>query len=118
MPIIYRHDPFGFNTLFRKGIVFYKGFKKSFMRFESHADQRVMLHKSCALAAQTVMLAMASEGFDTCPMEGFDSKRVKKQLNLPKDAEITMIVAVGKGTEKGIHSERMRVPTEQVIFIR
>jgi nitroreductase len=51
-------------------------------------------------------------------MEGFDSKRVKKQLNLPKDAEITMIVAVGKGTEKGIHSERMRVPTEQVIFIR
>ena len=118
MPIIYRHDPFGFNTLFRKGIVFYKGFKKSFMRFESHADQRVMLHKSCALAAQTFMLAMASEGFDTCPMEGFDAKRVKKHLNLPKDAEITMIVAVGKGTEKGIHSERMRVPLEEVIFIR
>ena len=112
------HDPFGFNTLFRKGIVFYKGFKKSFMRFESHADQRVMLHKSCALAAQTFMLAMASEGFDTCPMEGFDAKRVKKHLNLPKDAEITMIVAVGKGTEKGIHSERMRVPLEEVIFIR
>jgi nitroreductase len=118
MPIIYRHDPFGFNTLFRKGIVFYKGFKKSFMRFESHADQRVMLHKSCALAAQTFMLGMASEGFDTCPMEGFDAKRVKKHLNLPKDAEITMIVAVGKGTEKGIHSERMRVPLEEVIFIR
>jgi FkbM family methyltransferase len=51
-------------------------------------------------------------------VEGFDAKRVKKHLNLPKDAEITMIVAVGKGTEKGIHSERMRVPLEEVIFIR
>jgi nitroreductase len=118
MPIIYRHDPFGFNTLFRKGIVFYKGFRKSFMRFESHADQRVMLHKSCALAAQTFMLAMASEGFDTCPMEGFDAKRVKKLMALPKDAEITMIVAVGKGTEKGIHGVRTRVPMDQVIFTR
>ncbi|MDP4814028.1 MAG: nitroreductase family protein [Saprospiraceae bacterium] len=118
MPLLYRNDPFGFNTLLRKGIVFYQGLKKPFMRIEGHGDQRVMLHKSCALAAQTFMLAMASEGFDTCPMEGFDAKRVKKHLNLPKDAEITMIVAVGKGTEKGIHSERMRVPSEQVIFIR
>ncbi|MEY4048561.1 MAG: hypothetical protein RL284_2112 [Bacteroidota bacterium] len=118
MPLLYRHDPFGFMTLLRKGIVFYQGFKKPFMRIEGHGDQRVMLHKSCALAAQTFMLAMASEGFDTCPMEGFDAKRVKKLLNLPKDAEITMIVAVGKGTEKGIHSERMRVPLEEVIFIR
>ena len=118
MPLLYRHDPFGFMALFRKGIVFYQGFKKPFMRIEGHGDQRVMLHKSCALAAQTFMLAMASEGFDTCPMEGFDATRVKKHLNLPKDAEITMIVAVGKGTEKGIHSERMRVPLEEVIFIR
>ncbi len=118
MPLLYRHDPFGFMTLLRKGIVFYQGLKKPFMRIEGHGDQRVMLHKSCALAAQTFMLAMASEGFDTCPMEGFDAKRVKKHLNLPKDAEITMIVAVGKGTEKGIHSERMRVPLEEVIFIR
>lgn len=116
MPIIYRRDPFGINTLFRKGIVLYKGFNKSFMRFESHADQRVMLHKSCALAAQTFMLAIASEGYDTCPMEGFDAKRVRKCLDLPKDAEITMIVAVGKGTEKGIHGKRTRVPLEEVVF--
>jgi nitroreductase len=116
MPLLYRHDPFGFMTLLRKGIVFYQGFKKPFMRIEGHGDQRVMLHKSCALAAQTFMLGIAAEGFDTCPMEGFDSKRVKKHLNLPNDAEITMIVAVGKGTEKGIHHERMRVPSDQVIF--
>ncbi|MEY3323378.1 MAG: hypothetical protein RLZZ417_2961 [Bacteroidota bacterium] len=118
MPLLYRHDPFGFMTLLRKTIVFFKGFNKPFMRIEGHGDQRVMLHKSCALAAQTFMYAIASEGFDTCPMEGFDSKRVKKLLALPKDAEITMIVAVGKGTEKGIHGVRSRVPIDQVIFTR
>ena len=36
------------------------------------------MHKTCALAAQTFMLAMSNEGYDTCPMEGFDSRRVKK----------------------------------------
>ncbi|MBU6169441.1 MAG: nitroreductase family protein [Bacteroidetes bacterium] len=118
MPLLYRHDPFGFMALIRKVIVFYRGFSKPFMRIEGHGDQRVMLHKSCALAAQTFMLAIAAEGFDTCPMEGFDSRRVKKQLNLPKDAEITMIIAVGKGTERGIHNERLRVPSDQVIFIK
>ncbi len=118
MPLLYRHDPFGFMTILRKIIVFYKAFNKPFMRIEGHDDQRVMLHKSCALAAQTFMFAIASEGFDTCPMEGFDSKRVKNLLALPKDAEITMIIAVGKGTEKGIYGERTRVPSEQVVFIR
>jgi nitroreductase len=118
MPLVYRRDPFGFMTLIRKIIIFYKGFNKPFMRIEGHGDQRVMLHKSCALAAQTFMYAITSEGFDTCPMEGFDSRRVKKLLALPKDAEITMIVAVGKGTEPGIHGERSRVPADQVIFTR
>jgi nitroreductase len=118
MPLIYRHDPFGFMTMTRKMIVLFKGFKKPFMRIEGHGDQRVMLHKSCALAAQTFMYAIASEGFDTCPMEGFDAKRVKKLLALPKDAEITMIIAVGKGTEKGVYGERTRVPSDQVVFIQ
>jgi nitroreductase len=34
------------------------------------------------------MLAMSNEGYDTCPMEGFDSRRVKKILNLPFGAEV------------------------------
>jgi nitroreductase len=118
MPLLYRHDPFGFMTIIRKMIVLFKGFNKPFMRIEGHGDQRVMLHKSCALAAQTFMYAIASEGFDTCPMEGFDANRVKKLLVLPKDAEITMIIAVGKGTEKGVYGERTRVPSDQVVFIQ
>jgi nitroreductase len=46
--------------------------------------------KSAALAAQNFMISMAA--VITCPMEGFDSLRVKKILNLPAAAEINMII--------------------------
>ena len=82
------------------------------------ADQRVTVHKSCALAAQTFMLSIAAEGYESCPMEGFDAKRVKKALNLPSGAEINMIIAVGKATPEGVWGPRNRVPYNEVVFVR
>ncbi|WP_459453448.1 nitroreductase family protein [Aquirufa sp. Wall-65K1] len=118
MPILYRTDILGLSTLVRRAITFVKGFNNPFMRFAGLADQRVMVHKSCALAAQTFMLSIAAEGYDTCPMEGFDAKLVKRALNLPNEAEINMIVAVGKGTEEGIYGLRHRLPLDEVVFKR
>jgi nitroreductase len=51
---------------------------------------------------------------DTCPMEGFDSKRVKKILGLPKSAEISMIIGCGYRDNNGIYGPRFRVPFEEV----
>jgi nitroreductase len=118
MPLIYRGDIFGINTLIRKSICFWMGLRKPFMHFGGKSDQRVMVHKSCALAAQTFMLSIAAEGLDSCPMEGFDSKRVVKELNLPSGAEINMIISVGKGTQEGVWGKRFRVPFEEVVFVR
>ena len=39
---------------------------------------KVVIHKSTALVAQTFMIAMANEGYDACPLEGFGSKVLKK----------------------------------------
>jgi nitroreductase len=83
-----------------------------------NADQRITVHKSCALAAQTFMLSIAAEGYESCPMEGFDAVRVKQALNLPSGAEINMIIAVGKGTAEGIWGPRNRVPYNEVVFVR
>jgi nitroreductase len=118
MPLAYRSDFFGFFTLLRKTISFFMGLTKPFYRLGGKADQRITVHKSCALAAQTFMLSIASEGFESCPMEGFDAKRVKKALNLPCGAEINMIIAVGKGTEEGIWGKRNRVPYNEVVFVK
>jgi nitroreductase len=81
----------------------------------SESDTRVVVHKSCALAAQTFMIAMANEGYDTCPLEGFDSRRIKKLLQLPRGAEINMVIPCGirKGN-KGIWGERFRLPFDEV----
>lgn len=117
MPLIYANDPLGFMTLIRRSISFFMGLRKPFYRSGGTTAQRIVAHKSCALAAQTFMLSIAAEGFDTCPMEGFDERRVKKALNLPRRAEINMIISVGKGTEQGIWWPRFRVPNAEVIFV-
>lgn len=118
MPLAYRSDWFGFFAFVRRLISFFGGLTKPFFRMGGKADQRVTVHKSCALAAQTFMLSIAAEGFHSCPMEGFDEKRVKKALHLPCGAEINMIIGVGKGTDEGIWGPRFRVPYEEVVFER
>jgi nitroreductase len=117
MPLIYANDPFGFMTFIRRSISFFMGLKKPFPRSGGVANQRVVAHKSCALAAQTFMLSVAAEGFHSCPMEGFDPILARKALGLPKGAELNMIVAVGKGTPEGIHGERKRLPYNDTVII-
>lgn len=115
MPFMYIRDPFGLMGIVRKTISFVMGIKGPFFRAGGAAQQRITVHKSCALAAQTFMLSISAAGYHTCPMEGFDELRVKKILGLPRRAEINMIIAIGKGTEKGIWGPRFRVPYDEVV---
>lgn len=115
MPMIYRRDVLGLSTLVRRGFSFFAGLRKPMYRASGRAGQRIMLHKTCALAAQNFMMSMSAQGFDTCPMEGFDEKRVKRMLQLPRAAEVCMIVSVGKGLPEGKWTERRRVPIEEVV---
>ena len=114
MPFLYARF-FGILGFFRKMIAVPVSFFRPMMLQVSENDARIVAHKSCGLAAQTFMIAMANEEYDTCPMEGFDSKRVKNILNLPSGSEINMIISCGKrkGNE-GIWGERFRVPFDEV----
>ncbi len=62
--------------------------------------QRDEAMRSCGMAAQTLMLAAKSMGYDSCPMDGFDFEQVGQLINLPDDHIITMFVAIGKGIEE------------------
>ena len=77
---------------------------------------RVWAHKSTALACENLMLAFRAFGYDSCPMEGFDPKRVKKLLNLPKKAEVCMIISAGKRAENGVFTPRIRMKRDKFIF--
>ena len=114
MPLIYARF-FGLLGLFRKLLTVSVSFFRPMFTDSSECDQRIVVHKSCALAAQTFMIAMANEKYDTCPIEGFDSRRVKRLLHLPFGAEINMIISCGiRNGNKGIYGDRFRVPFEEV----
>lgn len=114
MPFVYARF-FGMLGLFRKLLANAISLFRPMMLEVSENDVRVVAHKSCALAAQTFMIAMANEGYDTCPLEGLDSCRLKRLLKLPYGAEINMAVSCGiRDGNKGIWGERCRVPFDEV----
>ncbi|MGW8122823.1 nitroreductase family protein [Roseivirga echinicomitans] len=116
IPKYYYNDPFGLWGFIKKCIYFFVGLNRPMVRHGNATDVRISVHKSAALAAQTFMLSMKAEGYDTCPMEGMDSLRIKKFLKLPRRAEINMVIGCGPAAEGGIYSERFRVPNNEVIF--
>jgi len=58
--------------------------------------QRDEAMRSCGIAAQTLMLAAKSMGYDSNPMIGFDSGKVAEIINLPDDHVISMLMVIGK----------------------
>jgi len=118
MPMLYNNDPLGIRGAIKKIVAWFIGLRRPMVREVSGADMRVVTHKSAALAAQTFMLSMVAEGHDTCPVEGFDSVRVKRLLNLPRRAEINMVITCGKRIPEGIYGPRFRVPLSEVVFQR
>lgn len=113
MPFLYFRS-FGIIGCIRKLLVNIIGLFRPVPYLVSDSDTRVVVHKTCALAAQTFMLAMADKGYDTCPMEGFDSRIVKRILKLPFGAEINMIISCGYRSDKGVWGDRMRIPFSDV----
>jgi nitroreductase len=105
---------FGLLGMIRLIIVNIVGLFRPIVYQVSENDMRVVVHKTCALAAQTFMLAMANEKYDTCPMEGFDSRKMKRILKLPFGAEINMVVSCGIREEQGVWGDRMRIPFDEV----
>ena len=107
-------DFFGILGFFKYLMILIVGLFKPMYREVRNSDMRIVAQKTTGLAAQTFMLSMAAEGYDTCPMEGSDTWRVKKLLNIPRSAEINMIVSCGIRKPEGVYGERFRIPFEEI----
>jgi nitroreductase len=113
MPVIYT-DFLGVLGWIKFFFVSLRGILKVTFRQVKLSDGKAIVHKSAALAAQNFMLSMTAEGYDTCPMEGSDTVRIKRLLGLPGRAKINMVIACGTRKEEGVYGERFRVPLEEV----
>lgn len=110
VPLLYATGPFGLFGLLKKAFARFLSLRKPVHNLMSRSDLRVLSHKSTALAAATFMLALRAEGYDSCPMEGFDPWRAKRLLKLGAGAEVCMFLAIGKRGPKGLWWDRILVP--------
>jgi len=118
VPLAYTQGPFGLIGRIKKIAVTLMGIAKPTPREPaSIADMRVWAVKSTSLACQNIMMGFSAFGYDTCPMEGFDSSRVKNILQLKSGDEVVMVISAGKRDKKGVYGPRIRMPKEQFIKI-
>ena len=119
VPLMYYHDYLGITGIIKRLIyiiINIIGLFKPVIRgpiFRHNLFETVT--KTTALACQNFMLTLVAEGFDSCPMEGFDEKRIKKILKLNKNSHIVMIFGIGKSDNNGVYGERFRIKEDLVI---
>ena len=115
IPTLYT-DFLGILGVLKRFFATVQGISKPMYRQVMQSDLDIVAHKSTALAAQNFMISMAANNYDTCPMEGFDSKRVKAILGLPSAAMITMVISCGIRGKGGVYGPQFRVPFNEVYF--
>lgn len=81
--------------------------------------RRGMFHwatKSAALACQNLMIAAEALGLNTCPMEGFDGRRLSRFLGLKtRKQEIILVIAIGKKSALHRDQPQWRRPVEETV---
>ena len=118
VPVAYNQGPLGIFGPFKRLFMSVVGIFRPIPRQpKSIADMRVWANKSVALACENIMLGFSAFGFDTCPMEGFDSVRVKKVLELGSESDICMVISAGKRAKNGIYGPRIRFPKAQFVKV-
>jgi nitroreductase len=73
-------------------------------RYKNHMETQVFpimsayawCSKQCYIGLANIMTTAASEGIDTCPIEGFEKEWVEKALNIDTNLyEVAVVVALG-----------------------
>ena len=121
IPLSYVHDRIGILGVLKKIISFFISIVGLFRPVPRgpifRHDVFEIVTKTTALACQNFMMAIVAQGYDSCPMEGFDHRRVKKILKLNSKAHVVMVLGVGKADPAGIYGERFRIKDDLVIKI-
>lgn len=74
--------------------------------------------KSTSLACENLMIAAEAVGLNTCPMEGFDGRRLSKFLGLStRYHEIVMVIAIGKKSPGYVGPPQWRRPLEATVTL-
>ena len=84
----------------------------------SRQDMFKWATKSTSLACENLMIAAEALGINTCPMEGFDGRRLLNYLGLSARChEIVMVIAMGKKSRTYVEPPQWRRPLHATVSI-
>lgn len=74
--------------------------------------------KGTSLACENLMIAAEALGLNTCPMEGFDGRRLSQYLGLSRRFhEIVMVIAIGKKSNVYVEPPQWRRPLDATVTV-
>jgi nitroreductase len=74
--------------------------------------------KSTSLACENLMIAAEALGLNTCPMEGFDGRRLSRFLGLStRYHEIVMVIAIGRKSPAYAQPPQWRRPLDATVTV-
>lgn len=118
VPLAYDQGFLGIKGFLKKIAIFFLSISKPIPREPvSFSDMKIWAQKTTALACQNLMLSLRAFGYDSCPMEGIDSARIKRLLNLSNKDQICMVISVGKRASNGVYGKRMRFDKSNFVKI-
>ena len=80
----------------------------------TEAENLSWAQRQVYLALENALLGAKALGFDSCPMEGFDSAQYTRILELPKNIVPTALCTVGYAADQP--RQKTRFPKEDVFF--
>jgi len=112
VPLAFRTGPLGLNWLWKATL---PPLMRPFMAVPSlpAVQRRYWLAKQAGLAAMNLMLAAHAAGLATCPIEGFDERRVRKALAMPRSALPIIVIPVGHAADEP--GAKTRLPPDRQV---
>lgn len=74
-------------------------YQQGAINFLSHLPMDVWVNRHTMIAITAMMLTAEAYGLDTAPMEGFDAAAVKRAFDIPDEAEVVALLAIGYAQE-------------------
>jgi nitroreductase len=117
--ILFMPGPFGIFGAVKRGIFWLVNLWKVMgMPPASRQDLFKWATKSTSLACENLMIAAEALGINTCPMEGFDGRRLLKYLGLSaRYHEIVLVIAMGKKSQNYVEPPQWRRPLHATVSI-
>lgn len=117
--ILFMPGPLGLFAAFKRAIFWLLNLWKVIgMPPLSRQDIFKWATKGTSLACENLMIAAEALGFNTCPMEGFDGRRLLQYLGLcSRYHEIVMVIAIGKKSSSYIDPPQWRRPLDATVTV-